>query len=328
MVLPLVPVIIVVGTVATAGAGAAVGGIGGVQISIAQKRIRRHAQRHEKRHNAHLARVKVANDALRRFGQTQELAQQVVIFRMRDFLERHAKQVLAHEHLILDGVDGANTQVVGMGKLDPDVAGWVRGVVGSVIAGAATPIALRSAAGGFAKASTGTSLSALHGVASQNATLAFFGGGSLLSGGGGVKLGKTMLGVAMIGPAVLIAGVALKNQGTKARTGAETYKAEVDVAIAALDSRDEILRGVLDRAGELDDTLHRLIAQATGRIGLLESEAFDINHHAERLQAALILVKSVRDVATALVIDANGNLDQNGERLVFKYRDTTEAARG
>lgn len=200
MVFPLVPVIIVVGTVATAGAGAVAGGIGGVQISIAQKQIHRHGQRHEKHHDAHLANVDLANEALRGFGRTQELAQQEVIFRMRDFLERHAKQVLAHEHLILDGVDGSNTQVVGMAKLDPDVAGWVRGVVGSVVAGAATPLALRTAAGGFAKASTGAAISALHGAAAENATLAFLGGGSLIAGGGGVKLGKTMLGVAMIGP--------------------------------------------------------------------------------------------------------------------------------
>lgn len=43
-------------------------------------------------------------------------------------------------------------------------------------------------------ASTGTALSSLSGIAATNATLAWFGGGSLAAGGGGIALGTTVLG--------------------------------------------------------------------------------------------------------------------------------------
>ena len=141
MVLPLVPLAIAVGSVITAGGGVILATVGGRQIRAAGRQIRLHTARYEKCHATHLANVEQANEALKAFGRSQDLALREVIFRMRDFLERHAKQVRAHEHLILDGVDGSDTQVVGMAKLDPDVVGWVRGVVGSAVAGAATPVA-------------------------------------------------------------------------------------------------------------------------------------------------------------------------------------------
>ncbi|NYD68702.1 hypothetical protein [Agromyces atrinae] len=327
MALPLIPLVIVVGSAAAATGGVVVGAVGGAQIRLARVKINAHAARYEKRHGIHLIEVERTNAALRAFGQVQEAAQRGVIFRMRDFLERHAKQVRAHEHLILDGVDGSNTRVVGLAKLDPDVAGWVRGVVGSVIAGGATPVAMRAAATNFAKASTGTAIKALSGAAAQNATLAFLGGGSLVSGGGGVKLGGKMLNVAMIGPSILVLGVTVKTQGTKARTEAVKHHTEVDVAVAELDARDQILAGVQSRARELQDILLRLSSQATDALNILESETYDNELHAGRLQTALILVKSVRDVATASIADEDGQLDEDAERLFFKYRDTTSESK-
>jgi hypothetical protein len=263
-----------------------------------------------------------ANAALQSLGRTQERAQRDVIFRMRDFLERHAKEVRAQEHLILDGVDDSNTtQVVRMAKLDPDLAGWVRGVVGSALVGGATPAVLRKTVTQLAKASTGTPISVLRGAAAQRATLAFLGGGSLASGGGGMALGATVLNVAVAGPSVLIAGLTVKNRGTKARTEADNLRTAVDVAIAQLEVRDQLLLGVTKRAHELDEILIRLVSQATNALHLLESEPFDIDAHGKRLQAALVLVKSVRDVATAPVADEDGNLDTSTDQLIFNYRD-------
>jgi hypothetical protein len=325
MVFPLVPLVIIIGSGITGGGGVVAGAVGGVQVKRARTQIRHHTTRYENRHTTHLAKVDRANAALQSLGRTQERAQRDVIFRMRDFLERHAKQVRAHEHLILDGVDDSNTtQVVRMAKLDPDLAGWVRGVVGSALVGGATPAVLRKAVTQLAKASTGTPISDLRGAAAQRATLAFLGGGSLASGGGGMALGATVLNVAVAGPSVLIAGLTVKNRGTKARTEADNFRTAVDVAIAQLEVRDQLLRGVRKRADELDEILIRLVSQATNALDLLESEPFDIDAHGKRLQAALVLVKSVRDVATAPVADQDGNLDTSTEQLIFNYRDANK----
>ena len=139
-----------------------------------------------------------------------------------------------------------------------------------------------------------------------------------------MAFGKTMLNVAPAGPVLLIAGLTVKNRGTKARTEADKLRAEIDVAIADLGTPDQILRAVGKRARELDDTLIRLVSQATATLDFLESEPYDNHLHAERLQAALILVKSARDVATAPIADESGNLDENTAQLIFKYRDANK----
>lgn len=316
-----VPVVLIVAGGAAAVGGVTAGTVGGVQIGRAQKRIKNQTAKHEARHEAHLEMVDQTNGTLRALGDTQMRAQREIIHRMRDFLVRHAKQVRTHEQLILDGVDGANSRVVSLAAMDPDLAGWVRGIVGAASAGVTTPFALSAAVVKYASASTGTPISTLSGAAATNARLAFLGGGSLQSGGGGVKLGRTAGGVAAIGPAVLVAGIAVKNQGTKARTEAERHKTEVEVAIAALDTRDQLLRGVQERAAELKVLTRRMIARAEAALDDLESEPFDMSLHAERLQTALILVKSVREVATAPVADEAGNIDAGTERLIFTYRD-------
>lgn len=321
---PIVPVALIIVGGATAIGGAAAGSVGGVQIDRARKRVQRQTEQYESRHAAHLETVARTNDALRTLGETQTRAQQEVVHRMRDFLIRHAKQVRAYEHLILDGVDGANARVVSLRVMEPNIRGWVRGIVGAASTGVATPVALSAAVVKYASASTGTPISALSGAAAQKARLAFLGGGSLASGGGGVKLGKTVGSVAAIGPAVLVAGLAVKNQGTKAKTEADRHKTQVEISIARLDARDELLRGVQDRAHELDGLLLRMMARATDALDVLESEPFDISTRAELFQTALIMVRSVREVATAPVADEDGNIDAGTERLVFTYRETHE----
>ena len=61
------------------------------------------------------------------------------------------------------------------------------------VAVAGVPSLVTGAVSTFASASTGTAIASLHGAAATNATLAWLGGGSLASGGGGVALGSTVL---------------------------------------------------------------------------------------------------------------------------------------
>lgn len=328
MPLPARAVILIVGSAATGATGLVVGTVGGVQMKRAHGQIKAQAARYSDRHVVHQANNEETNVALLSLGETQEAALHQVIFRMRDFLERHAKQVKANEHLILDGVDSSQNPVVGLTKLAPDVAGWVQGVVSSTIVGVATPVVLKTAVTQFAVASTGTAISTLSGVAATNATLAWFGGGSIAAGGGGMALGATVLNITVAGPTLLVAGFTVKNRGTKARTEAESHRAEVEVLIAKLDVRDEQLRGIRDRTSEVDETLKRLMVTATNALDLLESESFSMEFHAERLQRALILVKSVRDVATAPITDEDGHLDEGVDQLIVKYRDQREKING
>lgn len=74
----------------------------------------------------------------------------------------------------------------------------------------------------LATASTGTAISSLGGVAATNATLAWLGGGSIASGGGGMALGSAVLGGLIAGPALLIFGHILGNKADAALSDAKS----------------------------------------------------------------------------------------------------------
>lgn len=322
--LPIRAIGLLAGGTGTGVTGLVVGTLGSTQFMSAHRQVKMQTACYEERHLGHRVQTDQTTTTVRQLGMSQERAFTEVISRTRDFLEHHAKQVKMHEHLILDGLDASDNQVISLTKLDPDVARWMQSVVNAAAFGAATPAALKTAVTHMATASTGTTISTLSGAAANNATLAWFGGGSVTAGGGGVALGAKVLDVASAGSTLLLAGFAVKGLGTQAQTKAETHRVEVETLVAQLDVRDEELRGVQERALEIFEILNRLIAEATGVLDLLESEEFDLNLHAERLQKALILTKSVRDVATAPIAAEQGSVGENIDELIFKYRHTRE----
>ncbi|USQ80109.1 hypothetical protein NF556_00130 [Ornithinimicrobium faecis] len=324
MATPVRAVLFIGGSVATGVTGLGAVVVGGVQVRRAHTQMQAQATRYEQRHDSHLAIVDDTSRLLQILGGSQERALHEVIFRMRNFLESHAKQVKADEHLILDGVGAPNTYLPALRRLDPDVTGWVRDVIDSALVGAATPSVLKSTVSRLGTASTGTSIASLRGAAATNATCAWFADGSIAAGGGGKEFGDIVLRTTMVGPALLVAGIAMKRRGTAALTAAEENRTAVEVLIAELNLSDALHRGVQARAREVNDILVRLISGATEALNLLESEEFAMDLHATRLQRALVHVKAVRDIATAPIVDDDGNLNVGTEELVVKYRTNPE----
>jgi hypothetical protein len=75
------------------------------------------------------------------------------------------------------------------------------------MAGASTVMGAWALAGSIGTASTGTAISSLSGAAATKATLALFGGGSIASGGGGIVLGRIVLGGIAIIPGLALTGI-------------------------------------------------------------------------------------------------------------------------
>jgi len=96
------------------------------------------------------------------------------------------------------------------------------GAVAGTAGGALVAFGAYGAAQALAFASTGTAIASLSGAAATNATLAFFGGGSLAAGGLGMAGGTLVLGGLVAGPALMVmgfvAGVAAKKNLEKAYT--------------------------------------------------------------------------------------------------------------
>jgi len=112
------------------------------------------------------------------------------------------------------------------------------GVLGSAAgagaAGAAAGFAVYGGVMALGAASTGTAISSLAGVAATNATLAAIGGGSLATGGLGMAGGTAILGAAVAGPVLAIAGWAYNSHGEEALKNAHKVSREVDQAIGKL----------------------------------------------------------------------------------------------
>ena len=100
------------------------------------------------------------------------------------------------------------------------------GVVAGGAGGAIVAFGAYGAAHALAAASTGTAIAALHGAAAANATLAFFGGGSLAAGGLGMAGGAAVLGGLVAGPALLVMGFVVDSAAAKKLNQALANQAE------------------------------------------------------------------------------------------------------
>lgn len=113
-----------------------------------------------------------------------------------------------------------------------NMVNFAAGVAGGVVAGGAggalVAIGAYGAAQAFAVASTGTAIASLSGAAATNATLAFFGGGSLAAGGLGMAGGAMVLGGLVAGPALLVMGFVVDSAASKKLEQAMTNKAEAE----------------------------------------------------------------------------------------------------
>lgn len=84
-----------------------------------------------------------------------------------------------------------------------------------VSAGVGTALGAWALVSTVGTASTGTAIAGLSGVAATNATLAWFGGGALAAGGGGVAAGTAVLGGIIAIPAIALMGVFSHLQANK-----------------------------------------------------------------------------------------------------------------
>ena len=100
------------------------------------------------------------------------------------------------------------------------------GIMAGTAGGALIAFGAYGAAQALAFASTGTAIASLSGVAATNATLAFFGGGSLAAGGLGMAGGTAILGGFVAGPALMVVGFAVGAAAKKNLEIAYTNRAE------------------------------------------------------------------------------------------------------
>ena len=98
----------------------------------------------------------------------------------------------------------------------------------------------------LASASTGTAISALSGAAATNATLAWFGGGSLAAGGMGMTGGIAVLGGVVAGPVLAGGGVVLEAKARDILSNARENLAAAKVAAKEMNTAESICQGIFE----------------------------------------------------------------------------------
>ncbi len=154
--------------------------------------------------------------------------------------------------------------------------GVLGATAGAGFTGAAAGFAVYGGVMALGAASTGTAISSLAGVAATNATLAAIGGGSLATGGLGMAGGTAILGAAVAGPVLAIAGWAYNSHGEEALKNARKANREVDSAVEKLEKAQQQLSKTEDYAFDILDVLKAVYAQFDQYFDILRAVAGQI----------------------------------------------------
>lgn len=200
------------------------------------------------------------------------------------------------------------------------VQGGISGITGGVLAA----MGAYSAATTFASASTGTAIATLSGIAAQNATLAFFGGGSLAAGGLGIAGGTAVLGGLVAGPALLVMGIITSAKAGKNLQDAYANEAKANEICEELQVAAEQCIAIRRRCymfysllAKLDAYLYPLIEEMKH---IIVEEGTDYSRYcvqSKKTIASLVAtVGSVKAVLDTTILSENGELTKESEVLI------------
>lgn len=224
--------------------------------------------------------------------------------------------------------------------------------VGSLGAGALAGIASYGGAMMFASASTGTAIASLSGAAAANATLAWFGGGSLAAGGLGMAGGSLVLGGIVAGPVLAVAGYIMAAKSEENLAKAEKMYSEARQAAEKMDTMTSFMEKVYDIARDYEafilefsnrfkPVLNRLqqiyeesSAEQGKYIGNRFKKAFGIEvkvdytklsqDQQQVLHLSWLMSQVLYGILTAPILTKEGNLDSNSYKLLESAQDSSQ----
>jgi hypothetical protein len=318
----MIPLILGAIAVVSAVSGIGAGIVGASDMSDAKEIGKRAQKRHEDAVDDLDIYWEDTNGLAEEYGQFQLDVMTSTIGRFIDFIERNSGKTKQSEKEFLEGLDGISIQQIkeyktATSQAEQFLKGGIK-AIGGAAAGYGGAMSLATTVG---FASTGAAISGLSGAAATNATLAWLGGGSLAAGGGGMALGSIVLGGITVGPALAIGGFMLASEGEKALTKARQYEAEVNTAIAKMETAHDFMVQVRRRINELFNLLESINNNAIQGLNKLESlGSFDKKRDAAQFQQVALLVKALAEIMKTPVLDGEGNLNPATKNIRAKYR--------
>ena len=190
------------------------------------------------------------------------------------------------------------------------------GVAGGAMGGALTAFGAYSAAGSFAIASTGTAISSLSGAAATNATLAFFGGGSLATGGLGIAGGTAVLGGLVAGPALAIMGLIVGAKASKAKDEARSNYAKAEQFADEAELASELCYSIARRASMFSSLLKsldmRFVPLISDMDSIIRQKGVDFKNYSkeqqETIAACASLAGAIKAILDTTILTEDGHL--------------------
>ena len=201
--------------------------------------------------------------------------------------------------------------------------GLAGGAAAGVAGGALTAVGAYGAAMTFASASTGTAISALSGAAATNATLAFFGGGSLASGGLGMVGGMYVLGGLVAGPALMVMGMITEAKSKEKLEKALSNKAQADEIVESLNAASVQCSAIRRRTYMFYNLLAHLdslfLPQVWKMQDIVETEGVDYRAYTleskKAIAAAASTACTIKAVLDTPILTPEGELTEASENV-------------
>ncbi|STQ86044.1 hypothetical protein LS73_002550 [Helicobacter muridarum] len=196
---------------------------------------------------------------------------------------------------------------------------------GSAAAGALAGFGAFGGAGLLACASTGTAISTLSGVAATNATLAWFGGGSLAAGGLGMAGGTLVLGGIVVAPVIAVAASVFAASAEKKKYDAYAYYDSVKALCEAMNGEalmhKEILAKSIEKIGVLETNRQEMQELLTDVDGIMQDKGTSISAWRKIEQRAL---KNLMQFAEVVVKTINAPIMNDEDTLTRQLREHQE----
>lgn len=257
----------------------------------------------------------VLNSSIRRFLDAFTQIKNV------DFTETEGLEEISRLHI--DKKDFESLQ-----SMDRFIGSLAVGSAAGAAGGALTAFGAYGAAATFASASTGTAISTLSGAAASNATLAFFGGGSLASGGLGMAGGAVVLGGLVAGPALLVMGMITGVQAEKSLETAKINAAQTTeyceqleigaVQCVAIRRRTMLYYSLL---AHLDS---RFVPLTADMERVIRDEGVDYSKYTPQSKGIVAMAAStavtIKAILDTALLTEDGELTKESERIAEKTR--------
>lgn len=210
----------------------------------------------------------------------------------------------------------------------------ISGVAGGTAIGAITAFGAYGGAMTFAAASTGTAIATLSGAAATNATLAFFGGGSLAVGGLGIAGGTAVLGGLVAAPALAVIGVVAGAKAKANRNVAYSNYAKAKEFEEEMYAACSMCKGIFMRANMFNRALIKLELLFNPLLeelnNIIETSGTDYSRFTaeqkKTVAACMSLAGAIKAILDTPILTEDGSLTEESKEAISSVQKIIESA--